>query len=169
MKKCIFSVWVLTLLVVGGSRTACAQFQPFNEADTRELQAFRLNDDLVERYRNATLALMEYAKAHPSKDDSDDEKASKKSPDLTLSDMVTGMSKAPQFTSLLQSKGISPRQYVETMLVLVGGYSAIAMQREGQMATVKPTAIISAANLDYIKRNYDHLSTLLAGMSGSDN
>jgi hypothetical protein len=55
------------------------------------------------------------------------------------------------------------------MIILVGGYGAIAMQREGQMATVKPTPIISAANLDYIKRNYDHLSTLLASTSGSDN
>jgi hypothetical protein len=166
MKKYSLSL-ALALLLMGGLRTVCAQFQPFNDSDTRELQAFRLNDDLVEHYRSATVALMEYSKAHPSKDDSADDKDSKK--ELTLSDMVRGMSRAPQFEPILRSKGISPRQYIETMIILVGGYSAIAMQREGQMATVKPTPIISTANLDYIKRNYDHLSTLLASTSGSDN
>ncbi len=165
MKKLFLSALALTLLMLGGLRTVRAQYQPFNDADTRELQAFRLSDEMVEHYRSATLALMEYSKAHPSKDSSDDEKSSKK--ELTLSDMVAGMSRAPQFAPILQSKGISPRQYVETMIILVGGYSAIAMQREGQMANVKPTPIISTANLDYIKRNYDHLSTLLTSMAGT--
>ena len=168
MKKYLLSALALALLALGGLRTACAQLQPFNDADTRELQAFRLTDDLVEHYRSATVALLEYGKAHPSENKVDDDKDSKKG-DVTLSDMAAGMSRAHFFVSILQSKGISPRQYVETMLILVGGYSAIAMQREGQMATVKPSPIISAANLDYIKRNYDHISTLLASTNGSDN
>ena len=167
MKKCLFAA-ALTLLMLSGLHTASAQFQPFNAADTKELQAFRLTDDLVEHYRSATVALMEYGKAHPSENEVDDDKDSKKG-HVTLTDMVAGMSRAHQFVSILKSKGISPRQYIETMLILVGGYSAIAMQREGQIATVKPTPIISAANLDYIKRNYDHISTLLASTNGSTN
>src|SRR5579871_6998374 len=112
MKKCLFAA-ALTLLMLSGLRTASAQFQPFNAADTRELQAFRLTDDLVEHYRSATVALMEYGKAHPSENEDDNDKDSKKD-DVTLSDMVNGMSKAHFFVSILQSKGISPRQYVET-------------------------------------------------------
>ena len=65
MKKYFFSALAFVLLAFGGMRTASAQLHPFNDADTRELQSFRLNDDIVERYRSATLALMEYAKAHP--------------------------------------------------------------------------------------------------------
>jgi hypothetical protein len=168
MKKYLFSATLILFLILSGLRTAFAQFQPFNAADTRELQAFRLTDDLVEHYRSATVALMEYGKAHPSESEDDNDKDSKKG-DVTLSDMVNVMSKAHFFASILQSKGISPRQYVETMLILVGGYSAIAMQREGQTATVRSSPVVSAANMDYIKRNYDHISTLLASTNGSDN
>ena len=166
MKKYFLLVLVFTLLAFGGMRTASAQLHPFNDADTRELQAFRLNDDIVERYRNATLALMEYAKAHPSKDDSDDEKDSKKG-EPSISDLVSGMSKSPQLPSIMQSKGISPRQYVETMLVLVTGYSSASMKREGQQAAMKPSPIVSTVNMEYIKRNYDHLGTMRSSIAGT--
>ena len=79
MKKYLLSALALALLALGGLRAARAQLQPFNDADTRELQAFRLTDDMVEHYRSAIVALLEYGKAHPSENKVDDDKEDRKS------------------------------------------------------------------------------------------
>jgi hypothetical protein len=52
------------------------------------------------------------------------------------------------------------------MLVLVTAMAAVDMEREGQkVGTVQG---VSPANLDYVKRNHDHLTVILKQMAGTD-
>ena len=168
MKKYLVGTLALIALVVCGAQPGFAQKAPFNPADTRELLAFQLNDDLIQRYHNATMAFIDYGKAHPNmKYPSDDEQTSKSEADITISDMTAAYSKHPEFGAMLLSKGITPRQYVETMIILVPGITVVAMEKEGH-PSAKGSPIVSAANLDYIRKNYDRLSKVLGEMSGSD-
>jgi hypothetical protein len=167
MKRYFIPALALAVLTLGRVPAGVSQMQVYNDADSRELQAFRLTDDLVERYRSATMAFVDWGKAHPEAkdpDDKDDEK--KKASDITISDMAAHMSSKPQFQAILISKGITARQYFETMLVLVTAMAAVDMEREGQkVGTVQG---VSPANLDYVKRNHDHLTVILKQMAGTD-
>ncbi len=167
MKRYLIPALALAVLMLGKTPSGVAQMQVYNDADSRELQAFRLTDDVVERYRSATMAFIDWGKAHPGvtlNDDKDDEK--KKASDSTISDMAAHMSSIPQFQAILLSKGITARQYVETMLVLVTGMAFVDMERDGQK--VNAAQGVSPANLDYVKRNHDHLTVILKQMAGTD-
>jgi len=163
MKRYVLSALAISLLMISGARSARAQFPAFNDADTRELQAFQLNDGLVDHYRDATIAYSQYAKAHAIKDPVDDAPVPK-GHELTLTEMANGMAKAPQFEATLRSKGITPRQYIETMIILTAGLAGVDMEREGQIK-VKPSPALSAANLQYIKQHHDHLEEVLKSLA----
>jgi hypothetical protein len=168
MKNYLIRTLAVIVLVMGGVNASIAQKPLFNAADTHELLTFQLNDDLIERYHNATMAFIEWGKAHQNETfkDDDNDKTSKNASDTTISDMTAGFTKHPQFEIVMRSKGITPRQYVDTMLVLIPGLAMVAMDKQGMAH--KDSPIISAANIDYIKRNYDHLSKIANEMAGGN-
>ena len=168
MKNYLISMLTLIALVLGGVDAGIAQKPLFNAADTHELLTFQLNDDLIGRYHNATMAFIEWGKAHQNEmaKDEDNDKTSKNASDTTISDMAAGLTKHPQFEIVMRSKGITPRQYVDTMLVFTTGLTMIAMEKQGMAHKESP--ILSAANMDYIKRNYDRLSKIADEMAGGN-
>jgi hypothetical protein len=166
MKNYVISTLVVIALMLGGVCAGSAQLAVFNAADTHELLAFQLNDDLVQRYHNATMAFIEWGKAHQNeKSKMDDDTTTKKMSDVTISDMTANLTRHPEVQAVFLSKGITPRQYIETMIVLMPGLAMVTMEREGH-PSAKGSPVVSAPNLDYIRKNYDHLSKVLDEMSG---
>ncbi len=164
MKRYVGIALVLFALMVTGTRVGVAQKPLFTAADTQELLSFKLTDQGVDGYYKATMAVAAFAKAHPEMKFNDPDE-NKDASDTTLSDMVAHFSKFPQFDSIMRSNGISTRQYVDTMMVLVSGIVMVDMERQG--LKYKPSPIISAANLDYIKKNHDHLTKIMTEMGGA--
>jgi hypothetical protein len=165
MKRFACTTLVLFALMMSGTHSGLAQKPLFSAADTQELLAFRLTDDMVEHYRSATMAFAAWGKAHPKDVDRDDD--DKGGSDATINDMVAHFNKHPQFELVMRSNGISPRQYVDTMMVLMSGLIMVDMQKEGQ--ATKPSPILSAANLDYIRKNHDHLEKIAKEMGEASN
>ena len=164
MKRYFGAALVLFALVVAGTFTGVAQKPLFTAADTQELLAFKLTDQGVDGYYKGTMAVAAFAKAHPEMKFNDPDE-NKDASDTTLSDMVAHFSKFPQFDSIMRSNGISTRQYVDTMMVLVSGMVMVDMELQGMKS--KPSPILSAANLDYIKKNHDHLTKIMTEMGGA--
>jgi len=164
MKKFVSATLVLFALMAASTRAGIAQKPLFTAADTQELLAFKLTDQNVDGYYKATMAVAAFAKAHPEMKFNDPDE-NKDASDTSLSDMVAHFSKFPQFDSIMKSNGISTRQYVDTMMVLVPGMVMVDMERQGMK--YKPSPILSAANLDYIKKNHDHLTKIMTEMGGA--
>jgi hypothetical protein len=160
MKRFACTTLVLFALLMSGTHPGLAQKPLFSAADTQELLSFRLTDDMVEHYRSATMAFTAWGKAHPKDIDRDDD--DNKGSDATISDMVAHFNKHPQFEALMRSNGITPRQYIDTMFVLTSGLVMVDMQKEGQ--AIKPSPILSTANLDYIRKNHDRLEKITKEM-----
>jgi hypothetical protein len=160
MKKFACTTLVLFALMMSGTHPGFAQKPLFSAADTQELLSFRLTDDMVEHYRSATMAFAAWGKAHPKDVDKDDD--DKGASDVSISDMVSHFTKHPQFEILMRSNGITPRQYIDTMFVFTTGLIMVDMQKEGQAS--KPSPILSAANLDYIRKNHDRLEKIAKEM-----
>lgn len=166
MKNHLISTLTLTAVILGGMSVSSAQAPLFNAADTHELQTFQLNDDLVQCYQNATMAFVEWGKAHQNeKGKGDDDSTSKNASDVTISDMTAAFTKHPGLEAIFLSKGIAPRQYVDTMIVLIPGLTMVAMERQGH-PSLKASPAVSPANLDYIRKNYDRLIKVVDQMSG---
>ena len=105
MNRYFIPALALAVLMLGKVPACVAQMQVYNDADSRELQAFRLTDDLVERYRSATMAFVDWGKSHPdakTPDDKEDEK--KKASDITIGDMAAHFASIPQFQVILVSR-----------------------------------------------------------------
>jgi hypothetical protein len=165
MKKHVCTTLVLFALMTGGLRTGLAQKPLFSAADTQELLSFRLTDDIVAHYHNATMAFAAWGKAHPNDVERDDDDQRKDASDVTINDMVAHFNKHPRFEALMQSNGITPRQYIDTMFVLTSGLVLVDMEKEGH--PVKASPILSSANLDYIRKNHDHLEKIAQEMGGA--
>ena len=163
MKRFACTTFVLLALTMSGTQAGVAQKPLFSAADTQELLSFRLTDDMVEHYRSATMAFAAWGKAHPKDVDKDDD--DKGGSDMSISDMASHFAKHPQFEMVMRSNGITPRQYIDTMFVLTTGLVMVDMQKEGQ--ATKPSPILSAANLDYIRKNHDHLEKIAKEMGES--
>jgi hypothetical protein len=161
MKKHICTTLVLFAVMAGGLRTGLAQKPLFTAADTAELLSFRLTDDMVAHYYSATMAFTAWGKAHPNDIDRDDDDQKGD----TINDMVAHFNKHPQFEALMRSNGISPRQYIDTMFVFTSGLVMVDMEKQG--LPTKPSPILSAANLDYIRKNHDHLEKIAQEMGGA--
>ncbi|HXC95163.1 MAG TPA: hypothetical protein VNU92_05650 [Edaphobacter sp.] len=164
MKRIVCAALVLFALMATGTSRGVAQKPLFTAADTQELLAFKLTDQGVENYYKATMAVGTWAKAHPNTKFHDDDE-NKDASDTTISDMVAHFSKFPQFDALMKSNGLTTRQYVDTFMILVPGLAMVDMEREGQK--FKPSPIISAANVDYIRKNHDHITKLMTEMASA--
>lgn len=155
MRRYALSTIACAVLILAGAGASFAQSH-FNASDTHELQAFHLNDDIVQKYRNATAGLEEYTKTHNGSDLGDD----REDEATDLSDMAAAYTKVAAIGSILKSKGITPRDYVKTMFILTSGYAVVSMQKSGMPVRRMPVEV-SAENLEYIRRNYDRLKSLL--------
>jgi hypothetical protein len=164
MKRHVCISFALIAMMIAGSQISVAQKPLFSAADTQELLAFKLTDQVVDGYYKGTMAVAAFAKAHPEMKFNDPDE-NKDASDTTISDMVAHFSKFPQFDSIMRSNGISTRQYVDTMMVLVPGMAMVDMERQG--LKFKPSPILSPANLDYIKKNHDHLTKIMTEMGGA--
>jgi len=65
----------------------------------------------------------------------------------------------------MRSNGITPRQYIDTVFVFTSGIIMVDMEKQGQ--ATKPSPILSAANLDYIRKNHDRLEKIAKEMGGA--
>jgi hypothetical protein len=151
---------VLAILLFMLSLASTQQASAAEDKDDREVAAFRLNMDKVNRFATASKGLVQYRKEHKDSDDSDQDSQ-------TLDAMVSKMNAHPALVKIIQDARMTPREYALTTLTLVTTGIAVSMKKQGVLKEYP--ASVSRENAAFIEQNYAKIESLLKGLQESQN
>ena len=146
-------------LLFTGSAFAQAKRASADDAAQKELYAYVLTMDKVQKLAGATKSLNELTKAHPEmKNSGDDAK--------TLDQTVAKLQKYPEVMAALNKNGLSPREYAVGIMTLIQASMAVGFKKTGTYKEYPPDMLklVNKANLDFVDTHYDQIKTMTEGM-----
>jgi hypothetical protein len=158
----------LCALALTALLSTCAVAQPkgrsADDPDQKELFAYALTMDKIQKMANATTALMAEGKRHPemNNDSNSDSK--------NLDEMVKKLQKYPEVVSILSKNGLTPREYAVGFFTLLQASIAVGSKKSGMYKEYPPKMlqVVSKANLDFMDQHFDEIQKITAAMQGRD-
>ncbi len=164
MKRISVILAMLLAVVIVPASAAPQTKAAESKRDEAELASFRLNMDKVNRYADATKAMVQYSKEHKEPENSDSTKT-ESDDSQTISGMVRRMERNPIMIKMIQSAGLTPRDYALTSLTLITVGMAVSFKRAGTVKEIPDS--ISPENASFVEQNYDRIESTMKGMNAS--
>jgi hypothetical protein len=140
--------------------TASAAPQATVDAEQKEVTAFRLNMDNVEKFGAATLAVQKLAHDNPALKKQMDEDSKNKTMQETISNIEQ---KFPAVAAAMRGAGLSAHDYVIMGAAIVSTTMAVGMKKQGALKQIPPS--VSPENAAFVEQNYDKISAMLQKMT----
>lgn len=150
----------LASLLLTGATLAAQSRSKANDPDLKEIRAYRLNMDVVQRYVHAYQMVGTDAAA---------KKCFEKSPPGNAASLNEGekqINACPAAVALLNSAGMKPREFLIVTAALIGDVMAVGMKKNG---TIKEYPdVISPENAAFLEQNFDKIQKMLAPLTGDN-
>jgi hypothetical protein len=122
------------------------------DPDMKEVTAFKLSMDNVNKFISASTALAKLQKENPDMRKSMDQETGPK----TIDNSVKAIEKYPPVLAAIKDVGLSPREYVVMTGTLMGATMAVGMKKQGQLKEIPPS--VSPENAAFVEQNYDKIN-----------
>jgi hypothetical protein len=139
----------IALTILLATVQAQTKRQAADDPDQKELYAYVLTMDKVQKLDGATKGLEELSKKHPEVKDEGNAKS--------LDEMVQKFQKYPDAMAVLAKNGITPREYAVGIMTLVQAGMAVGMKKSGTYKEYPPQMLklVSKPNLDFVEQHWD--------------
>lgn len=160
MSKLAFTISSLAvLLVCSSSASAQARRKAADDPDMKELAAYTLTMDGLNKVDRVNRDMLAAIKKDPSLKPKDDDASSDAK---TLGDMEKKMNAIPVFASALKQEGMSARDYAKfTMAMMQAGFALVGKQMAAK--TGKPFNLpdsVNPANVTFVEQHQAELKKL---------
>lgn len=149
------------ILLAAASAAAQSHAKKADDPDTKEIRAYRLNMDVIQRYVTAikTVGNDPGAKKCFENNSPGDARS------LDAGEKI--INSCPPGVAALKTAGLKPREFMIVTAALIGDVMAVGMKKSG---TIKEyPASISPENAAFVEQNFDKIQTMLAPLSGDRN
>lgn len=159
----IFAVLALLAPQPGGAQAN----KSAEDADQKELYSYVLTADKLHQLADATRDIKELQKKNPQ---AADEKVDTASEEGSISQRVKDIeAKAPEFAAIVRKNGLTPREYLVALLVLMQASILVSMKKASNTEYSKEaTTLVSPANLAFVEQHWDDLQKMNLGADGKD-
>ncbi len=128
------------------------------DPDPVEIKAFALTMEKVNKFGNASRALIE-----TGQDRAISEEVAKYDPDSkTITATVLAMQRHPKAIAAIEGAGLTPREYAVMGLALMTSVLMVTMKRRGAIKAIPPS--VSAENAAFVEQNYDAIQKLMQSL-----
>jgi hypothetical protein len=138
------------------STTAPRGDQALHDEVLRELATFRLTTERVDKWGVAQRKLNELTSQNPEVI----RNMTSLGPPKSLDEMVVRFDSQPSVHKAIAAAGLSPREYVLTMLTLQRSMQGYFGRRAGRLRT--PPAGVSGENIDFVEQHIAEIQQLMA-------
>ncbi len=157
--RSLFTVLCAASLAVSSASAQARKRASSDEAGQKELYAYVLSMDKIQKLSNATKGLNDLAKAHP---EMKDEMKSD-----TLDGTVQQLQKHPEVVATLAKSGLTAREYATGIMTLLQASIAVGFKKSGTYKEYPPDMLklVSKENLDFVDQHYDEIHKLTESMT----
>jgi hypothetical protein len=166
------AIVVIIALVFAASPVPAAQSaknKNNNDSDQKELYAYVLTMDKIQKLNAASKDLREWASKNPKAAELDNDNSLEKG---SISESARALeTKAPEAVAILRKNGLTAREYMVLMFTLLQTSILVGAKKAGQMPeyTKEATALVNPANLTFVEQHWDELQKLdLSGGKSKD-
>ena len=156
-----FAILAISALVAPQPGSAQAK-KAAADADQKELYSYVLTVDKLHRLADATRDMKEWQKKNPQ---AADEKADTSSEEGSISQRVKDIeAKAPEFVAIVRKNGLTTREYMVALLVLMQASILVGMKKATDTEYSKDaTTLVSPANLAFVEQHWEELQKMNLG------
>lgn len=153
---------VLTLIggiLLAGGGAAQSHAKKADNPDLKEIRAYRLKMDVIQRYMEAFKTV---------NNDETAKKCFENNPPANAPTLDAGeklLNACPSGVAYLTSAGIKPREFLIVTTALIGDFMAVSMKKN-KLIKEYP-ASVSPENAAFIEHHYNKLQVMLAPLTGS--
>ncbi len=146
---------------------ADAKEQQAREADEKELFAYTLTMEKIHKLADAQKDLNALEKSDP--DMASNLKSEQSA--ASLDQIAEKLEKYPKLVDLLKKDGMTPREYVVTVIVLIQSGAVVDMKRNGTIKDYPPEVLqlIKLENLTLVEDHYDEIAKAMPTTSDEGN
>jgi hypothetical protein len=145
------------MLLIAALAPAQTGVQKPETADSREIRAYRLNMDVIQRYMGAFKLISNDAAAKKCFENNTPGNAP------TLDAGEKRINACPVAVGILKTAGLKPREFMVLTGALFADFIAVGLKRQGTAKEYPPS--ISPENAAFIDQNFDKLQALMAPLS----
>src|SRR3984893_19094907 len=160
IERC-FAIFAVLALLVPQPGSAQAN-KSAEDADQKELYSYVLTADKLHQLADATRDIKELQKKNPQ---AADEKVDTSSEEGSISERVKDIeAKAPEFAAIVRKNGLTTREYMVALLVLMQASILVGMKKATDTEYSKDaTTLVSPANLAFVEQHWEELQKMNLG------
>jgi hypothetical protein len=148
----------LLIAAISLSAGAAQKTRGATDADEREVATFRLSMDNLNKFGNASAALMKMTQSDPSLRKQMEEEQKGKN----LQEETAALERHPAVVAAIRSAGLAPREYIVMTASIISTAMVVGMKKQGMIKELPP--IVSAENAAFVDQNYEKISAMLKKM-----
>lgn len=152
---------IAVALLAAVALSAAPQAGKKSDPDVKEMRDYRLSLDKIQKFADATKALMKDPAVAKCTENSGPAGNA-----ATLNEGEKKLAACPAAMSIIKAQSLQPREYLILTAHVIGDMMAVEMKKQG---TIKQYPdVISPENASFLEQNQDKIKAILAPVNGTD-